>query len=94
MSNTPMRPAVAGPLEPSVGRLVDEGTKGRRMNLRCKWVGRWSGEERQLRLFRVMWESFGRGPDPVARYSHKVSVSIKHWLPWVTVRRSAGGLYV
>ena len=26
MSNTPMRPAVAGPLEPSVGRPVDEAT--------------------------------------------------------------------
>ena len=64
------------------------------MNLRFKWVGRWSNQERQLRLFRVMWESFGRGPDPVARYSHKVSVSIKHWLPWVTVRRTSGGLYV
>lgn len=64
------------------------------MNLRVKWVGRWSSEERQFRLFRVMWERFERGPDPVRRWSHKVSVSIKHWLPWVTVRRTCGGLYV
>lgn len=64
------------------------------VNLRFKWVGRWSSEESQLRLFRVMWESYGRGPDPVARYSHKVSVSIKHWMPWVTVRRTSGGIYV
>jgi len=64
------------------------------MNLRFKWVGRWSGPEKQLRLFRVMWERFERGPDPVRRWSHKVSVSIKHGLPWITVRRTCGGLYV
>lgn len=64
------------------------------MNLRFKWVGRWSPEERQFRFFRVMWETFGRGPDPVCRYSHKLSVSVKHWLPRITLRRTSGGLFV
>jgi hypothetical protein len=41
-----------------------------------------------------MWERFERGPDPGRRWSHKVSVSIKRGLPWVTVRRTCGGLYV
>jgi len=64
------------------------------MNFRCKWVGRWDANERQLRLFRVMWERFEQGPDPVRCWSHKVSVSIKYALPWITVRRTCGGLYV
>lgn len=63
-------------------------------NLRIKWVGRYSPEERQFRFFRVMWETYGRGPDPVCRYSHKLSVSIKRLLPRVTLRTSASGLFV
>lgn len=34
------------------------------------------------------------GPDPVCRYSHKLSVSVKNWLPRITLRRSYSGLYV
>ena len=63
-------------------------------NLRFKWVGRWSPNERQFRFFRVMWESYGNGPDPVRRHSHKLSVSVKNWLPRITLRRSYSGLYV
>lgn len=50
--------------------------------LRFKWVGRWSSSEQQLRLFRVMWEH--------GLFSYKVSVSIKRWLPWVTLRKGGG----
>lgn len=63
-------------------------------NLRFKWVGRWSQEERQFRFFRVMWETYGHGQEPVQRYSHKLSVSIKQGLPRVTLRRSSGGIFV
>lgn len=57
------------------------------MNLRFKWVGRWSSTERKLRLFRVMWES------GTPMMSHKVSVSITRLLPRITLRKS-GGLFV
>ena len=42
MSNTTLRPAVAGPLEPSVGRLLDEGanTSGPRGTYGCACVSR------------------------------------------------------
>lgn len=63
-------------------------------NLRVKLVMRWDSTERQFRFFRVMWETYDLGPDPVRRWSHKVSVSFKHWLPWITVRRTCGGLFV
>ena len=42
MSNAPMRPAVAGPLEPSVGRPVDEATdaEGPRVTYGCACLDR------------------------------------------------------
>jgi len=63
-------------------------------NLRIKWVCRWSPQERQLRFFRIMWETYRKGPDPVRCYSHKLAVSIKRWLPRITFRVSTGGIYV
>ena len=64
------------------------------MGARFKWVGRWDPTEWQLRLFRVMWETYDKGHDPVRCWSHKVSVSIKHFIPWVTFRRCSGGRFV
>lgn len=61
------------------------------MNLRFKWVGRWSPEEKQRRLFRVMWE---RGEWGQGGYSAKLAVSIKRFLPRVTLRKSFGGRFV
>jgi len=59
------------------------------MNLRFKWVGRYSPDEKQFRFFRVMWETM---EDHIV--SHKVSVSIKKYLPRITWRKSYGGSYV
>ena len=63
-------------------------------NLRFKWVGRYSKQEKQFRFFRIMWETYGKGPDPVCRWSHKLSVSIKNWMPRITFRRCNGGIFV
>ena len=59
------------------------------MNLRFKWVGRYSPDEKQFRFFRVMWETM---EDHIV--SHKVSVSIKKYMPRITWRKSYGGYYV
>lgn len=59
------------------------------MKFRCKWVGRYSPDEKQFRFFRVMWETM---EDHTV--SHKVSVSIKKYLPRITWRKSYGGVYV
>jgi hypothetical protein len=59
-------------------------------NVRFKRVMRWSAEERQFRLFRFMWETVDDAGNVV---SNKLAVSIKNWLPRVTLRQSWGGRF-
>lgn len=59
-------------------------------NLRFKKVMRYSPDEKQFRFFRIMWENSKSGKT----ISNKLAVSIKNWLPRVTLRKSYGGLYV
>ena len=63
-------------------------------DLRLKWVGRWSAEERQFRFFRVMWERTPQLAGTPRRCSYKLAVSLKNCLPRITLRKSFGGIYV
>jgi hypothetical protein len=66
MSNTTLRPAVAGPLEPSVGRPVDEGTdaEGPRGTYGCACLSR---DARECMVRRYPDEPT-LGPQPDDRY--------------------------
>ena len=55
--------------------------------IRFKWVGTWSPREKKLRLFRIMWETFPNGRDPIG---HTLNISITHWLPRAAHHSSGG----
>lgn len=63
------------------------------MNLRIRWVMRWSRHEKQYRFFRIMWEY--KNPNLIYTHSFKISVSLKYYVvPWITFRESLGGIFV
>jgi hypothetical protein len=63
---------------------------GREKNLRARWIGTWSPEERKLRLFRIMWETY---PAPhFCQVGHTLNFSITRWRPRVA-HHSGGGRY-
>lgn len=58
------------------------------VNFRCKWVLRYDPNNKQFRIIRVVWQTKD------LKCSYKLSVSIKGFLPRVSLRKSLGGVFV